>query len=353
MTNCTNDDVKLLAACERLTGVQIMSPRINDESVEHFKVLPKLASVTITTSGITETGLAALKSARPSLRVNDLSRNRSVQPARPTAAVTGTPADDVEVKFIDRGITAKMGGYSPLRAEMTETADSVKKAPPELEAAKYGTLKVGAESWPFILDEPDGKPAQLYVDTNGDGDFTNDPAAIWSSRKVGQYSQYSGTARVTLASGKTAAVNLYRFDPSDAGRAQFKNTMMFYPDYGYELTLTLDGQKFTTDVAAEPGAMPLWIDRDDNQQRSTRHEMIRLGNPFNFTGTTYVLTRSGSDFKLVKSDRSLPQEPMPVDLSVGKQAIPFTMTSLEGKLIDFPKGYAGKLVMLDFWATWC
>ncbi len=270
-----------------------------------------------------------------------------------TTATKVAAADDVTTKFLSRGITARLGGYMPLKAEMDEAPDSVKKAPEGLEAPKYGKLKLGTRSWIFILDEPDGKPAKLYVDTNGDGDLTNDPATTWSSRKFNDLTQYSGTARVDLGDGKTGAVNLYRFDPKDTQRAALKNTMMFYPDYGYELTLALDDKQFTTTVSGEPGPMPIWIDRDGNKQRSARLETIQLGRPFNFTGTTYVLNRAGSGFKLEPAETSLPVAPLPPDLSVGKKAIPFEMTALDGSKIDFPKGYAGKLVMLDFWATWC
>jgi hypothetical protein len=86
-------------------------------------------------------------------------------------AVAGLAADGVSMKFMGSGATARVGGYVPLSAEMNGTVDSVKQAPEGLEAAKYGTLKLGKQSWTFILDEPEGKPAKLYVDTNGDGDL--------------------------------------------------------------------------------------------------------------------------------------------------------------------------------------
>jgi thiol-disulfide isomerase/thioredoxin len=270
-----------------------------------------------------------------------------------TPPANGAPAEEVATKFMSSGVTARVGGYMPIRAEMNETADSVKKAPEGLEAPKFGKLKLGTQRWSFILDEPEGKPAKLYIDTNGDGDLTNDAATTWSSRKYNDLTQYSGSARVKLSDDKTGTVNLYRFDPSDAQRAALKNTMMFYPDYGYELTLALDDKQFTTTVSGEPGPMPIWIDRDGNKQRSARLETIRLGAPFNFTGTTYVLNRAGTEFKLEHATKSLPVAPLPPDLSVGKQAIAFEMTALDGSKIDFPKGYTGKLVMLDFWATWC
>ena len=145
---------------------------------------------------------------------------------------------------------------------------------------------------------------------------------------------------------------MYRFDPTDAKRPALKNTMLFYTDYGYELTLELDGQKFTTCSEPEP-RMPLWIDRDGNKLRSGRFEMVALGKPFNFTGTTYVLRHEGGAFRLAKADSRLPVMPMPPDLRTGKKAITFEAEAIDGVKVDFPKAYAGKLVMLDFWATWC
>src|SRR5205823_2465393 len=116
---------------------------------------------------------------------------------------------------------------------------------------------------------------------------------------------------------------------------------------------TLDGKNVTTAVPGEPGTMPIWIDRDGNGQRSSKREMVRLGSPFNFTGTTYVLNRDGNRFKLEKPAIALPVEPLPPNLAVGQKAVPFAMTTLDGAKVEFPKSYAGKLVLLDFWATWC
>src|SRR5262249_42722400 len=43
----------------------------------------------------------------------------------------------------------------------------------------------------------------------------------------------------------------------------------------------------------------------------------------------------------------------PIDLSVGKPAYPFRRNSMNGSAVHFPTDYHGKLVMLDFWASWC
>ena len=37
----------------------------------------------------------------------------------------------------------------------------------------------------------------------------------------------------------------------------------------------------------------------------------------------------------------------------GTQAAAFKAETLSGQTIDFPAGYKGRIVLLDFWATWC
>ncbi len=38
---------------------------------------------------------------------------------------------------------------------------------------------------------------------------------------------------------------------------------------------------------------------------------------------------------------------------MGKKVLSFKAKDLDGKEVDFPGDYKGKLVLLDFWATWC
>lgn len=170
-------------------------------------------------------------------------------------------SENVGMKFMASGATAKAGGYRPIRAELNGTADSVKKAPEGLEAAKYGTLTIGNKSWAVIVEEPEGKPAKLYVDTNGDGDLTNDPPATWNANTNNGLTMHQGNAQVDLGDGQLGTLGLYRFDPKDPVRGQLKNTLLFYTDYGYEVTVNLDGQEFTSFVSGVPNATStLWID---------------------------------------------------------------------------------------------
>lgn len=49
----------------------------------------------------------------------------------------------------------------------------------------------------------------------------------------------------------------------------------------------------------------------------------------------------------------MPEKPILPDFTVGDKMRPFVKTTLDGRKLNFPKDYKGKLVLIDFWATWC
>lgn len=266
----------------------------------------------------------------------------------------GLTSETVTMQFLEKGATAKTGGYRPMRVELSDNADAVKTPPAELKSPKYGVLKIGNSQWGVILDEPSEGDAKLFLDSNNDGDYTNDPKTTWSPQTTNNLTMHRGEAQVDLGEGKRGSLGAYRFDPKDPARAQLKNFVLFYTDYGYEFSFELDGRAFSTFVSGQPQAnSALWIDRDGNKRPSQKREMAVIGKPFNFTGTTYVFRWDGAKMALETAPEALPMSPLPPNTAVGAKAIPFAATSMDGKAIEFPKTYAGKIVMLDFWATWC
>ncbi len=312
-------------------------------------------------------------------------------------------AEQVEVqeKFLGSGVTQKVGGYRPISAKLSDEAEGIEQQPEELVNPRYGKLKFGDKEYSILLDEPqppatddaddegeaegaepgaedakgdaaetstagkDADPDQqaepgtpveprLFVDANADGDLTNDPAIDWKATPSGPYKLYRGSAEIDLGDGRMAAVDLYRFDPTDPRRKSLADIVFYYGDFGYELEFQLDDKPFSTFVAgalSDNGRLP--IDRDDNGKISRNFETVQIGQPFNFTGTSYEFKVEDGQLHLQTSDEELEQLPMPPDLRIGQPALEFTATTLDGTEVNFPGDYAGKLVMLDFWATWC
>jgi thiol-disulfide isomerase/thioredoxin len=292
-------------------------------------------------------------------------------------------ADDVKLDVLTTGAMPKMGSYRPQRLQLsTEFPSLLKNAPRELKSPLFGVLKLGPKESPtsFVVavDEPQGGAPRLFVDANANGDLTDDPPAEWKTReykdKAGaSLSQASGGATVKVSYGSETAefrVAMYRFDKNDSARDALKNVLLYYADYARSGTVTLGGKTipalladdFTTgdfrgDAKSPNSTIGLRLDLDgDGRFESRPHENFDIRKPFNIGGTTYEvtdMTAAGDTFKIVKSAKTVAEVARPYEAKKDQKAIAFKAKTTEGKEIDFPSSYKGKLVLLDFWATWC
>ena len=293
-------------------------------------------------------------------------------------------APDVQLKLLPIGGMAKMGGYMPQRLTLSaDKPDSLKKLPADLGAPLFGTLKLGpndsATSIAIVLDEPEGKPSRLFVDANANGDLTDDPAPVWTSRPVknkdgADYTQFSGSAKVNVPLGKEMAelnLPMYRFDKRDPARATVKGFLFYYADYVREGEVTLGGKTYKALLAdqlatgdfrgkdAESSGVKLFIDSNEDGKLDGRNEAFDVRQPFNVGGQTYEiagLTAGGESFRIQKSAKVVAEKkapPAPTLLAAGKPATVFKAKTTDGVAIDFPASFKGKIVLLDFWAIWC
>jgi hypothetical protein len=256
---------------------------------------------------------------------------------------------EVLKRFIPEGLTKMRGGYRPLDSSMDQTAEILKR-PPEtpLEAPRYGFIEIDGRKWAFVWDAPTGKSPRIFVDCNGDGDLTNDPGVEWKQR--------GGSFMLDLGKGRQGRCIAYQ-------TAELSGLLLFYPDYGFEWSFELDGQPFAIhtpgEVAGEShlgidraGKSLLKIDRNGDGRFSYHYETVRIGEPFNFTGSTYVFTRNNDTLTLAKSEQPVKLQPPPPKLFPGNSALKFAAKNMAGGDVQFPGDYAGKLVLLDFWPHW-
>jgi thiol-disulfide isomerase/thioredoxin len=282
------------------------------------------------------------------------------------------PADHVKLNLVASNGMPIIGGYMPQRLQLTADKPSEIKKAPTTTSPMYGVLDLVGTKHAVILDGD-----KLYVDTNGNGDLTDDSAPPkWETLKYGdkkEFTRHSGNAMVALPIGSSAvpvSIGMYTFDAKE--RPQLANVLLYFSDYALQGEVTIGGKQYKAAVSDMmisgfkpktgvddknnkiPSGVNLLIDVNGNGKFDRRGENYDVTAPFNIGGTTYEISKlSAMGFDVAKSSQTVAEILPPPDLGAGKKAITFAMKTTDGAAINFPSSFKGKLVMLDFWATWC
>ena len=288
----------------------------------------------------------------------------------------GTMAADIQLPLVTSG------AHQTIRASMPQSArasnsmpESIKKLPSDLGKPTYGQLRFGPKesqmTVSFVFDDPPGKPVRLFMDGNGNGDLTDDPAPEWTmsdkERNGKTYRYGEGYAMLYLAQGDESSkvrLKLYRYVGSEP---TMRGDLQYYPDYARIGKVELDGKTYGAILHDEYAsgdyrhfAATIKLDFNDDGRFDFGKESFRASDPFKVGDTVYEVTgvtANGSSFQIVKSTRPVPERrvstPSVAVVQPGKAAPAFEATTITGQKISFPGSYKGKLVLLDFWATWC
>jgi thiol-disulfide isomerase/thioredoxin len=161
------------------------------------------------------------------------------------------------------------------------------------------------------------------------------------------------------------SLGAYRFDKNDPQRGELKNIIFYYRDYALDGQIIIGDKRYhsmltddfaTGDFSASGEKAPrLMIDRNNDGQFDFRSEIFDPAKPFNIDGTVWKVTDLTVDgkFKLATSTEAVAEIKPPPDHSVRKIITAFKAKRMDGTEVNFPADYKGKIVMLDFWATWC
>ena len=300
-------------------------------------------------------------------------------------AAAASAADVVNMAPVTSGAAGALGGYRPVQVKLsTDQPASATKLPEGLSGLLFGVMPfktaTGQAVGVAIFEPEEGEP-KMFIDSNGNGDYTDDAAPGWKSemRPSAQGDKqkiYNGMASLTIGEGDKAFngdLRTYRFDPKDPGRASSKDVLFVYRDYArqgeaklgdktYKVMLSDDGctgdfrgVELTADEKSSSG-ITFMIDVNGNGSFDRRGEQFDVRKPFKIAGVAYEvkdMAADGSSFSVAKSDKDVEEVLPPPDHRVGKPITAFEAQTMDGKTLKFPEDYKGKVVLLDFWATWC
>lgn len=275
-----------------------------------------------------------------------------------TATPTPTAAPTLDLHLMPSGVFDRIHGYAPFGFDLSDARPAGLKTVPEIASGvktAYGTIKLGAHEF-LAMRAGD----RLYVDANANGDLTDDPATVWAERTYPNGTKaWEGSATVDLAFGGATTpsrIGLYSTDRPDQ--------IGYYADFALAGKVTLGGKTYDA-LYSDPGAAwdgkagILMIDKDADGKFHPGYEFYRANEPFNIGGTTYelkglTLAKSAKTVAERSLETTVPEDPnLANGLVAGKTALPFAATTTGGRKVSFPGSYKGKVVLVDFWATWC
>ncbi len=305
------------------------------------------------------------------------------------------PDIKADLKLVPSGVAAQVGYFIRQRIRLSSSRpDNVKTEPQYRFKPLYGVFRFGAArdaDVAIALDEaPDGSYSALYVDSNGNGDLTDDPPAKWTkvtaktvnSQTGAEHTlvEYEGSASVTgpkvpgpngLHYPEPSSLVFRRLLPETAQLLnQPDDIISYHRDYGrfgkialgkktYNIGLLDEDTSGRYDDVEHPFGRPprvaLLIDRNGDGRFDPRFERYDVKFPFNIDGATYRVTRiesDGSQISIARTNERAAEIPFPVPLAVGKTAPQITRKAIDGAEVRFPDGYRGKIVLVLFWAMW-
>ena len=294
-------------------------------------------------------------------------------------------ADEVRLEWMSHGFFAKTRYNMPKGVKLLgEKPAQILKAPEGLVNPQYALLETGPKSqrtfMGLILDQRSLKEAKMWLDANGDGDLTNDPSVNWESStratSAGDITSWHGEAKVFVKNpDATLEMGLFFYRN---GSLKGPGSIMYRRDYGRFGKILLEGRELKTYLSDDSTTgeftvehSKLCVDVNADTHIDPKTELYPLTKPLLLHGLVYEvkdLAPDGSRFEFVRSDRTpeqmrlgenrlaaakMAEQRKAQEGDIGKPAPAFEAKTIDGRKVRFPDDYKGKLVLLDFWATWC
>ncbi|HTQ11402.1 MAG TPA: TlpA disulfide reductase family protein [Fimbriimonadaceae bacterium] len=273
---------------------------------------------------------------------------------------------------LDGAVKAKLP-YYPVPITLSETKPAgIRREPAYRTTPRYGTIRLGdgpRNTYFVAVDEPDKGDWKIYIDKNQNGDLTDDGDGAWNAKKDYSGRTQYGVMNVTLrasyghgdreTSSAKYEIGIYRIVGTP-------NPLM-YRESAREGKVTIGGathkailvENDADGIYANAGrTRPIWL-LIDSKDNGSYDPQIDIRGPFKYGNGVYQATiaENGTSISIEPTDKpvltlTVPRAPSSPLLKAGSQAPDFTAEKWGGGTLKL-SDYRGKIVILDFWATWC
>ena len=255
--------------------------------------------------------------------------------------------------------------YIPNRIELgDQPAEKLLKVPEFIsEAPRYGKLKLGngMDSIITVILDESKQTSLLYIDKNNNEDLTDDDEPAWDEDKP-LYRMKTVLIEVSYKeknANKTVPypVVFYRY------KNRFENAVIAYRDGFRKGTIALEDTTYKVALLDddlnglfdELGKGTIIIDRNSDDVldgSDDSDECFPLNAHFMIGQTAYkvkFISPSGDHLVLAETDTMVVH---PTPLNEEMSAPDFKTTDFSGTTIQL-SDFRNKVVLIDFWATWC
>ena len=271
--------------------------------------------------------------------------------------------------------------YAPVVLNLSpERPAGIKQEPAYKSKPLYGSFRLGTgpRSLTYVvLDRPEQGDDRIFIDRNQNGDLRDDGDGSWDKRtEKDDYLGYSSDLTLHASYGTATEERSSADYTIGIYTAKGRDQVGYFPKMKRVGTLELDGQSYTAELnemdcdalfrkpaatveeAKKTRRVSLTLSRPgaDGKTQSLRAD---IRGPFKLGEKTYEaeVSDDGASLALTPSTKPVvnltpPPPPRPKLLATGSPAPDYTFELWGGKQAKL-SDYKGKVVVLDFWATWC
>jgi len=258
--------------------------------------------------------------------------------------------------------------YQKLAAQLVNSPHFIpmKRKPPNLgPQARFGinfVLEGSNRTWALDGNEENGYI--LYADLNGNGDLSDDPPQRFEKKEGKYFLLIQTEARESGEEGEAVypvIFNLIISQITPPSQSQPQLCLLRYDQTLRRGVLRLENQKIAFGLVGSAGIYDqpynsLAIDLDNDGKL----DLMTYQSPERYLVSEKYIKLGGKDYEFVvdRYGRTLMLNPIAEKLPPRAILLPgypaplFSFIDLEGKRHDL-KDYRGRVVLLDFWATWC